>query len=126
MSDGASAGVVVDDLRVEVDLDATVDGDPVRVRTGDGRIDVFAEQLGVLRELAALRAALPGPVGDAAERLPVGVHVGGVEVARIDPGVSPGPLSRALGVAPATVDLGGVTRAALGLGGDAEPADGGD
>jgi len=126
VSDRASSGPVVGDLRVEVDLDATVDGDPVRIRTGDGRIEVFAERLGVLRELSTLREALPSPVGDAVKGVPTGIHVGGVEVARIDPGVPPGALSRALGVAPARVDVGGVARAALGLGGDAEPSDGRD
>ncbi|WP_435064763.1 hypothetical protein [Halobaculum sp. EA56] len=105
--------IAVDDLRIEADLDLAVDGDPVRVRSTGGRIDVFVRRFGVLPRIDELRRALPSPVGDALERVPVGVHVAGVEVARVDPGVPSGPLSRLLGVAPARVDLPGVARALL-------------
>jgi len=103
--------IAVDEFRVEADLDLTVEGDPIRVRSTDGRIDVFVGRIGVLSRIDDLQRALPRPVGDALERVPVGVHVAGVEVARVDPGVPPGPPSRLLGVDPARVDLAGVARA---------------
>lgn len=111
--------VAVGDLLVEVALDLTVDGEPLRVRSRDGRLELSAERLGPLRDVAALRGSLQAPVGEPLAgallgEAPLGVSVRGVEVARVDPGVPAGPLSRALGVAPARLDLRGVVRAAWG------------
>lgn len=115
-TDGAAKAadrITVADLRIEADLDLAVDGEPVRIRTGNGRVGVFVDRIGTLSRVAELLDALPEPLGGSLDRVPLGVHVAGVEVARVDPGVAAGPLSRALGVAPARVDLGGVVRAVL-------------
>lgn len=112
--DGVPVGpVVVGDLRVEADLELEVDGERVSVRSGAGRVDVAAGSLGALRAVAGLRDRLPAPVAEDIDDVPVGLHVRGVEVARVDPGVSAGPLSRALGLAPARVDLVGVARSVI-------------
>ncbi|MFC7096347.1 hypothetical protein [Halobaculum marinum] len=108
--------LAVEEFRIAADVEATVDGDALSVRTVDGRVEVTADGFGALRQVRSLRDVLPAAAVDALDRLPVdrvplGVRVAGVEVARIDPGVPPGPLSRALGVAPASVDLRGVVRA---------------
>lgn len=133
MSDAASRGataadavasgadvprVAVGDLRVAVDLDATVEGESLRVRTADGRVELFAEGFAAVRHAGALRDALPERAGDTLEEVPLGVHVAGVEVARADPGVPAGPVSRALGVDPLRIDVAGVVRALFGRRGD--------
>lgn len=110
---GDAEPVDVGDLRVEVDVEATVDGDRLAVRSADGRIDVSADSLRTLGRLGSLLDRLPARLGESADRVPIGVHVGGVEVARVDPGVPAGPLSRALGVAPARVDVMGLAGAML-------------
>ncbi|MFC7137225.1 hypothetical protein [Halobaculum litoreum] len=51
--------IAVGDLRVVVDADATVDGEPLRIRSRDGRVEVHADRLAALRSFAGLRAALP-------------------------------------------------------------------
>lgn len=116
--EGSPDWVIANGVRIEADLDVRVDGDSLRVRSSDGRIDVFAERLAAVRSLAALRDVvpdrLPDSVGDALKAVPVGVHVRGVEVARVDPGVPPGPLARALGVAPARVNVRGLVRVLAG------------
>ncbi|MFC7068956.1 hypothetical protein [Halobaculum lipolyticum] len=103
--------VPVGDLRVAVDLDATVEGESLRVRTADGRVELFADGFAAVRHAGALRDALPDGVGGTLDDVPLGVHVAGVEVARADPGVPAGPVSRALGAAPLRIDVGGVVRA---------------
>ncbi|MFC6786033.1 hypothetical protein ACFQFH_09045 [Halobaculum halobium] len=100
--------VAVGDLHVAVDVDAAVDGDRLAVRSADGRIDVSADSLRALGRLGSLRESLPERVDRLLDRVPLGVHVDGVEVARVDPGVSAGPLARALGVAPARIDATGL------------------
>lgn len=107
--------VAVGDLRVAVDLEATVDGDRVDVRSGDGRIDVDTDRMRALRTLRSLRAVLPDRVRGSIDldRVPLGVHVDGVEVARVDPDVPAGPLARALGIAPVRIDVCGLALAAL-------------
>ncbi|QZX98799.1 hypothetical protein [Halobaculum rubrum] len=110
---GDADPVAVGDLRVAVDVEATVDGDRLVVRSVDGRIDVSADTLRTLGRLESLLEQLPGRVGELIHRVPIGVHVGDVEVARVDPGVPAGPLAHVLGVAPARLDVGGVASAVL-------------
>jgi hypothetical protein len=107
--------VAVGDLRVAVELEATVDGDRVDVRSGGGRIDVDADRVRALRTLGSLRAVLPDRVRGSIDfgRVPLGVHVDGVEVARVDPNVPAGPLARALGIDPVRIDACGLALAAL-------------
>ncbi|WP_348608717.1 hypothetical protein [Halobaculum rarum] len=112
-ADGDPERVALGDLCVAVDVEATVDGERLTVRSSDGRIDVSADSLRTLRRLGSLWESLPNRIGRSLDRAPIGVHVGDVEVARIDPGVPAGPLARALGVAPARLDVGGVARAVL-------------
>ena len=111
--DGDAERVAVGDLCVAVDLEATVDGDRLAVRSSDGRIDVSADSLRTLRRLGPLWELLPNRGGRSIDRAPIGVHVGEVEVARIDPGVPAGPLARVLGVAPARLDVGGLASVVL-------------
>ncbi|QZP38530.1 polyhydroxyalkanoic acid system family protein [Halobaculum magnesiiphilum] len=112
-TDPDAEAVAVGDLRVAVDVEATVDGDRLAVRSVDGRIDVSADSLRTLGRLGSLREAVPDRIGQSIDRVPIGVHVGDVEVGRVDPDVPAGPLARALGVAPVRLDLGGVTAAVL-------------
>jgi len=112
-AEGDAERVAVGDLRVAVDIEATVDGERLAVRSSDGRIDVSADRLRTLRRLGSLRELLPNRIGRSIDRAPIGVHVGEVEVARIDPGVPAGPLARVLGVAPARLDVGGLASAVL-------------
>lgn len=111
MSDAPPDRVRVDDVQIEADVEATVDGDSLHVRSVDGRVEVHTDRVAALRALSDLREAIPSRVADSLDSVPVGVHLRGVEVARIDPGVSPGPVSRALGTAPARVDLLALARA---------------
>lgn len=112
-SRGEPEPVAVGDLRVAVDVEATVDGDRLAVRSCDGRIDVSADSVRALGRLESLLEQLPDRVAGSVDRVPVGVHVGDVEVARVDPGVPAGPLARALGVAPARLDVTGLASAVL-------------
>ncbi|WP_277555634.1 hypothetical protein [Halobaculum limi] len=111
MSDASPDRITVGDLRIEADIEASVDGDSLRVRSRDGRMEVYADCFAAIRALSDLPEVLPSRLGDALDSVPVGVHLYGVEIARIDPGVSPGPLSRALGTAPARVHLRALARA---------------
>ncbi|MFB9823947.1 hypothetical protein [Halobaculum roseum] len=112
-TDDDAEPVAVGDLRIAVDVEATVDGDRLAVRSADGRIDVSADSLRTLGRIGSLREAIPERIGRSVDRVPIGVHVGDVEVGRVDPGVPAGPLARALGVAPVRLDLGGVAAAVL-------------
>ncbi|UIO99124.1 hypothetical protein Hbl1158_11340 [Halobaculum sp. CBA1158] len=117
MSDAAVEPVTVGELRVEADLNLSVDGAPVRLRSADGRIEVSVDRPATLRRLddvrTGIRALWPDGHRDPLTTVPVGIHVDGVEVARIDPGSPAGPLARVLGASPARLDLRGVVRAAL-------------
>jgi len=110
---GDAEPVAVGDLRVEIDVEATVEGDRLAVRSTDGRIDVSADSLRTLGRLGSLLDRLPARLGESADSVPIGVHVDGVEVARVDPGVPAGPRARALGVEPARVDVRGLAGAVL-------------
>ncbi|SHH22365.1 hypothetical protein [Halobaculum gomorrense] len=105
--------VAVGDLRIAVDLEATVDGARIDIRSGDGRIDVETDRVRALRAIGSLREVLPDRVERSLDRVPIGVHVDGVEVARADPDVPAGPLARALGVAPVRLDVRGLALVAL-------------
>jgi hypothetical protein len=104
-------------LDVDADLTLTVDGAAVSIQGYGDLVVVSAPSLSVLRTLA--RTGAP-PLGvhlldhlrDADVTLDVRVR--GRSVARMGPGVDPGPLSRALGADPARVSLGGLLLAALG------------
>lgn len=99
-------------LDVDADLTLTVDGASVSVRGYGDLVVVAAPSLSVLRTLARESGRLD-------DRLPLfeflhdadvtlDVRVRGRSVARAGPGYDPGPLSRALGTAPARVSPGGL------------------
>lgn len=104
-------------LDIDADLLLTVDDESVEIRGYGDLVVIAAPSLAVVRRLAGER---PPPVdrhlldylGDA--DVTVDVRVRGRSVVRAGPGIDPGPLSRALGVAPARVSLGGLFLAALG------------
>ena len=98
-------------LDVDADLTLTVDGERVTIRGYGDLVVVAAPSLSAVRTLA--RTAAPPLDGrllphleDADVRLDVRVR--GRSVARAGSEIDPGPLSRALGVAPARVSLGGL------------------
>jgi len=104
-------------LDVDADLTLTLDGATVTIRGYGDLVVVAAPSLATVQALA--RSGAP-PVDlhlldylrDADVTLDVRVR--GRSVARAGPGVDPGPLSRALDIAPARVSLGGLLLAALG------------
>ena len=103
-------------LDVDADLTLTVDGAAVSIRGYGDLVVVSGPSLSVLRTLARtgappLDAHLLDHLQDADVTLDVRVR--GRSVARIGPGIDPGPLSRALGASPARVSLGGLLLAAL-------------
>ncbi|MFB6304687.1 MAG: hypothetical protein ABEH47_05940 [Haloferacaceae archaeon] len=103
-------------LAVEADLDVSVGGEAVRVDGYGDLVVVDAASFAALRALRRGSDALPTPLGPALAAdadLTVDLRVRGVSVARVDPDVDPGPLARALGVAPVRPSLGGLVRAAL-------------
>lgn len=101
-------------LAVEADLAVTVEGHEIGVAGYGDLVVVEAPSLRAVRALGRGLDALPRPPDGFAGAPPtVDVRVRGVSVARIDPGVAPGPLARLLGTAPARPSLGGVLRALL-------------
>lgn len=104
------------ELSIEADLTLTVPAGDVRIRGYGDLIVVEAPSLAAARDLFDGTATLPldrltGGIDDAA--VDVDVRVRGRSVARVGPGVDPGPLSRLVGAAPARVSGGGVVLAAL-------------
>ena len=98
-------------LDVDANLTLTVDGAAVSIRGYGDLVVVAAPSLSAVRTLA--RTAAPPLDGrllphleDADVRLDVRVR--GRSVARVGSGIDAGPLSRALGVAPARASLGGL------------------
>ncbi|MFB6303168.1 MAG: hypothetical protein ABEH78_09955 [Haloferacaceae archaeon] len=106
-------------LAVEADLDVTVEGHRIHVAGYGDLVVVDAPSFAAVRALREGVDALPLPsvraaTGPANEGEPtVDVRVRGVSVARIGPGVDPGPLAALLGTAPARPSFGGVVRALL-------------
>ncbi|WP_101297700.1 hypothetical protein [Halegenticoccus soli] len=104
-------------LAVDADLSLTIDGADVRVRGYGDLLVVDAPSLRVARSL--LRGIAAAPAGPSAldrhpkSGLTVDVRVGGGSVARIEPGVRPGAVSRLLGVSPARISLAGAVLALL-------------
>ena len=104
-------------LDVDADLTLAVDDETVSIRGYGDLVVVSAPSLSVLRTL--LRGGPPVParphllavLRDADVTLDVRVR--GRSVARAGSGHDPGPLSRALGVAPARVSPGGLVLTAL-------------
>jgi len=103
-------------LDIDADLTLTVEDTTVSIRGYGDLVVVEAPSLAVLRTLARTDHRL--------EHLPVfeflhdadvtlDVRVRGRSVVRAGPGHDPGPLSRALGVAPARVSPGGLLLTAL-------------
>lgn len=104
-------------VEVDADLDVTIEGETLRVDGYGDLLVVDAPSFSALRSLRRGVDALPDPLSTALPAgagLTVDLRVRGVSVARIDPDADPGPLARALGVAPARPSLGGVLRALLG------------
>jgi len=104
-------------LDVDADLTLTVDDETVTIRGYGDLVVVTAPSLSVVRTLAGTAAPpldvrLLAHLDDADVRLDVRVR--GRSVARIGSGIDAGPLSRALGVAPARVSLGGLLLTTLG------------
>jgi hypothetical protein len=104
-------------LDIHADLTLTVGDATVSIRGYGDLVVVAAPSLSVLRTLVRggdflLDHLAPlDHLDDVA--VTVDVRVRGRSVARAGPGFDPGPLSRALGVAPARVSLGGLLLAAL-------------
>lgn len=104
-------------LDVDADLTLTVDDETVTVRGYGDLVVVSAPALAVVRTL--VRTTAP-PLDDhlltllCDAEVTLDVRVRGRSVARAGPGVDAGPLSRALGAAPARVSLGGLLLSALG------------
>ncbi len=105
-------------LSVKADLTATVDGQEVSIDGYGDRVVVSFPTLAAARTardgLTTLEPlSLPFDSFDAAAEagVDVDVRVRGASVARLGPGVDPGPLSRLVGAAPARVSLVGVLRA---------------
>jgi hypothetical protein len=102
-------------LSVEADLTATVDGQEVSVDGYGDRVVVSFPTFRAARRALDGVEALPVPFDslDAAADagVDVDVRVRGASVARLGPGVRPGPLSRLVGAAPARVSVVGVLRA---------------
>jgi hypothetical protein len=104
-------------LDVDADLTLSVDGAAVSIRGYGDLIVVAAPSLATVRRLA--RGSDPvvddlrllGHLRDA--HVTLDVRVGGRSVARAGPDVDPGPLSRALDLAPARLSPGGLLLAAL-------------
>jgi len=103
-------------LDVDADLTLAVDDETVSIRGYGDLVVVAAPSLAAVRTLARSRPLLDDlhlldHLHDA--DVTVDVRVRGRSVARVGPGVDPGPLSRALGVDPARVSPGGLLLAAL-------------
>jgi len=104
-------------LAVDADLTLTVDDATVSIRGYGDLVVVAAPSLSVLRTLVRGEPPVPdrshlvAALRDADVTLDVRVR--GRSVARAGPEYDPGPLSRALGVAPARVSLGGLLLAVL-------------
>jgi hypothetical protein len=107
---------VTRELSVEADLTLTVPAGEIRVRGYGDVVVVEAPSLAAARDLFDGTATLPldrltGEIESAA--VDIDIRVRGRSVARIGPDVSPGPLSRAVGAAPARISVGGAILAAL-------------
>ncbi|WP_224336682.1 peptide ABC transporter ATP-binding protein [Haloprofundus halobius] len=103
-------------LDVTAELTLTVEGEQLRV-VGFGELVVvdtpsLDAALALLRGTGRLPTEQFGEDVRAAD-VTVDVRVDGVSVARLGPGIRPGYLSRALGVAPARLSLGGTAMALL-------------
>lgn len=105
-------------LDITADLTLRLDDAEVEVRGYGDLVVVDAPTLRTALSLLRSAEALPGEFverglvrGDVA----LDVRVRGGSIARAGPDVRPGPVSRALGVDPARVNLGSVALAALGL-----------
>ncbi|AZH25881.1 hypothetical protein [Haloplanus aerogenes] len=104
-------------LDIDADLTLTVDEATVSIRGYGDLVVVAAPSLAVLRTLIDGGPPLPDRshlvAGLRDADVTLDVRVRGRSVARAGPGYDPGPLSRALGVAPARISLGGLLLAAL-------------
>ncbi|MFB6108085.1 MAG: hypothetical protein ABEJ82_04480 [Haloplanus sp.] len=100
-------------LSVDADCTLTVDGTPVSVRGYGDLLVVDAPTLGAIRSLGGgTRASVVDAVCRRSD-LTVDCRVRGRSVARVGAGVESGPLSRAVGAAPARLSLGGLLLALL-------------
>jgi hypothetical protein len=100
-----------DDLDVVADLTVDVGTATVSVRGYGDLVVVSAPSVAAARALSGAGGALLARL--IAAGVTVDVRVRGHSVARAAPDRDPGPLSRALGVAPARVSPGGLLLAAL-------------
>ncbi|KTG10517.1 hypothetical protein AUR64_11570 [Haloprofundus marisrubri] len=103
-------------MDVTAELTLTVEGEDVRV-AGFGEL-VVVDAPTLSGALALLRGTKQLPTEQFGENVraadvTVDIRVDGVSVARLGPGLRPGYLSRALGVAPARLSLGGAALALL-------------
>jgi hypothetical protein len=112
-------------LSVDADVEVTLEEGTARVRGYGDLVVVELSTLAAARELATGASTLassasalpidglagPGELGTGG--VTVDVRVRGLSVARAGPGITPGPLSRLLGAAPASVSLGGVVLAGI-------------
>lgn len=95
-------------LDVTADLTLATDGSTVTVRGYGDLVVVDAPTLGALRSLdGGSRTAVLDSLCRRSD-VTVDLRVGGRSVARAGAGVDAGPLSRAVGVAPARLSLGGL------------------